>query len=176
MNSENRDMQTSWVGAGWSSGIEAIEADLKGTTAIDDDEWFYIDRNGGKTKIVKDNNSVLRLENNPSWKVELSYYSDPTTLDTSVTGVTIIEEDGSRFMFGDFQLGFGPKKANRCVFSWGGRVTDYLVNADSSHQICYRWDLSRIIDPYGVVLFDYSYYQEQNSVTLGGSLKQYTRA
>ena len=36
MTSENRDMQASWVGAGWSLEMGAIEADLKGTTNIDE--------------------------------------------------------------------------------------------------------------------------------------------
>src|SRR6266849_563170 len=38
MTSENRDVQTSWLGAGWTFGMGAIEADLNGTTTTDDDE------------------------------------------------------------------------------------------------------------------------------------------
>ena len=72
MTSENRDIQTNWIGAGWFFGAEAIEADLKGTTNIDDDEFSYLTTGGGKTQIVKDNNGVLRLQSNPYWKIELN--------------------------------------------------------------------------------------------------------
>lgn len=163
MTNENRDMQTSWVGAGWSFGMEAIEADLKGTTTKDDDEYFYIDADGARYSIFKVSAGILRPENNIHWQVGLTTAKGADTNYTMVTGITITRSDGSMLKFGDFQVGIGTKQANRCVFYWGDRVTDYLVNATAG-QICYRWDLSQRIDPYGLVLTDYYYQQEQDSV------------
>src|SRR5713101_6727744 len=92
--SENRDMEASWVGAGWSLEIGAIEADLKGTSNTADDEWFYIHPTGGRSQIVKDNLGVYRLDDNPYWKIEMTKVVEPD-YDELVTGITVIRDDGS---------------------------------------------------------------------------------
>ncbi len=170
VSDENRDVQASWVGAGWSLEFESIKADLKGTTATDDDEFYYVS-SAGTARIVKDNSGVFRLENNPYWKIEF------TTSGDYITGITITKSDGSKSKFGDFQTGIGPKQANRCLYAWGGRVTDFSSDSNAT-QVCYEWDLSQTIDPYGVILFNYYYNQEQVALPVGssGSNLSYTRA
>ncbi len=161
MNYENRDMQSSTVGAGWLLELGSIIADLKGTTDITDDDWYYIGSGGSRTKIMKDASGIYRLQNNPYWKVELSMRGE------LVDGITFTTDDGSKMMFGDFNDGgsslIGPQKANRCVLHWGPRVADFC-SVSGADQICYRWDLSEVQDPYGVVLADIYYVQEQSAV------------
>lgn len=170
VTSENRDLQAGWVGAGWTLQYDYICVDLKGTATADDDEFFYV-RNGSRIKIVKDGGGVLRPENNPYWRVDLTKSGD------LVTGITITKDDGSKMKFGDFTTGIGTNQANRCTYSWGGKITGFS-NSQNAVQICYEWDLSQTVDPYGVVLFNYYYYQEQVSLQVGnsGANLSYTRS
>lgn len=170
MSRENRDDEASWVGAGWSLNFESIVADLKGTTTTDDDEFFYVS-SAGTVRIVKDSSGALRLDNNPSWKVDFAMSGD------YVTGITITKDDGSKLKFGDFQTGIGTKQANRCTYAWSGRVTDFSSDSNAT-QICYEWDLSQAIDPYGVILYNCYYTQEQVALSVGsnGANLSYTRS
>ncbi|MCL5035150.1 MAG: DUF6443 domain-containing protein, partial [Bacteroidetes bacterium] len=170
VSSENRDMQTTWVGLGWSLRFAYIEADLRGTFTMNDDKMYYVS-NQGLDRIVEDASGVYRLENHPYWKVEMNTYSG------EINGITIVRSDGSQMKFGDFQTGIGTKEANLCQYVWGGRVTGFS-SSQNAIQICYRWNLSEVTDPYGVALYDYYYNQEQVSLPVwaGGSTVPYTRA
>jgi RHS repeat-associated protein len=176
ITAENRDAQTSWVGAGWSFGTEAVEVDHHGTATMEDDEYFYIDGSGGRTPIMKDNAGVYRIQNYPYWKIALTVQEDTSGyIDYLVTGVTITRDDGSKYKYGDFRLGYGPNKANRCVFYSGDRVSEYLDTVRAG-QICYRWDLAQVYNPYGILQLEYFYDQEQEAVLQAGVNRYYTRA
>lgn len=164
MNYENRDMQASDVGAGWTLDLGSVVANLHGTSSIGDDSWYYLAPNGSRTEIVKDASGVYRLQNDPYSEVELSKYVNAAG-NTVVGGVTIVKEDGSQLRFGDFQAGIGPKEANRCEYYWGPTVANFSASSNNN-QICYRWDLSQVVDSHGIVVSDIYYDQEQ--VTVNG--------
>ena len=168
---ENRDAASSWVGSGWSLQMGRFVVNPHATKDITDDDWFFIEPSGLSTRMVKDNAGVYRLVSHPHWKVALSFGPSGD----KVVGITVTQDDGSIYCYGDFQDGVGSKAANRTAFVWGSHITDYSTNAGSS-PIVYSWDLSQVKDAHGIALLDISYFQEQESIQMNDGARTYTRA
>ena len=166
MNTENQYQQASWVGAGWNLNFGAIMANLHQTKSYVDDEFYFF--NGSTlTKIIKYEPGDYTFENNPYWKIV------PTISDDKIVGWKVTDENGTVYEYGDFQNGFGPKQANRCVLHWGNWVGNGVVAGED--YICYQWDISRIVDITGNNETNFYYYQEQENLS-SQVTKKYTRA
>jgi YD repeat-containing protein len=166
INAENQYQQASWAGLGWDLGMSSIKANLHGTAAYEDDEFFL----DGVRLIKKDNYYIP--ENNPYKKVVM-YLND----DNKIFRWEVRDENGSFYVYGSkstsTQNVIGGCTDYRFQPHWGNWIGDGLTDVSETDFVCYQWDLSQIIDIYGnEIRFNYTHQK----VFLPDINEEYTQA
>jgi len=173
LSTPNDIIQSSAVGVGWTLELGYIKANKNNTVEITDDEYNYVTGDGFSSELIHDTLDYFFPKDYKFWKIRRVIQENQDNGLFDIIGWEVLKEDGTKFVYGDFQLGFGAKKANRNYLCWG----NWIGNGDTTgfSHTAYRWDLSAIVNIYGDTVQSIFYQQEQEGLGIGLDEK-YTKA
>jgi RHS repeat-associated protein len=176
---ENRKVQASSCGLGFSLGVQSVVADCRGTASVWDDEYSIINGTSQTRLIGKADDSFITANGDPWIVVRLRGTVSGTE---AVIGWKIIRENGTIYRFGDSDTNPSNWNATRNLLRYGGYVGTGVTRDD--HKYPFQWDLKIIHDPDSVNWIKYSYSQEtdylevinpSDTTSTTNSLNSYTR-
>jgi YD repeat-containing protein len=160
MNEDSRMTIPSDAGYGWNLDFPFIVVDHKGTTALQDDDYFAYLGPWGSGKMVpvtkSNGDDVFQLDNNPN--IEIHYTNSSTEL--GVAGWVACMPDGTTIVLG------GRSDAIRKTLRKGGHVGLEYEMTESDGKVTpvlaapdfnYQWDVTEIRSPgnRGIIRFDW---------------------
>ncbi len=150
--SENRKVQASPFGLGFSMGLISIVADHKSTADIEDDEYRLI-FNELQAKLYNTDGNLYVTEDAKPWVIR----RDTATISgrMCVIGWTVTAEDGTVYRLGDHDTDLSGWNATRSLLRYGNFVGNGRTQDDTLHAI--QWDLRRIQDPDSLNWIDFTY-------------------
>jgi len=179
---ENRKVQSSPFGLGFSIGVQSIVCDHKSTASISDDSYsLMVNGSPVELKHVSDN-SFITATGDPWLITRHIKYIDGFNM---VIAWTIKREDGTVYNYGDsaFVLPAGPANYNatKYMFHYGNYVGNGVT--DDAKLYPHTWYLKKIRDPENLNVITFNYLQETAALQVMDSkgnvipsTKRYTRA
>jgi hypothetical protein len=183
---DNIDMQSGWIGIGWSMEFGSISADINNTKDVADDHYFYNGPDGtSEMYIIPGEAHKFRLKDYQYWIIERVL-----DMNQNIIGWVIRKDDGTIYRFGnvnqssDFIFDYDetnndPEQTNGTRFFLGmsGRVSSIPEELFGQEElIAYQWDLSDIEDTFGNHTKIYHYLELRKMYGNGSTTLHYTHA
>ncbi|HEX6429125.1 MAG TPA: hypothetical protein VF008_15620, partial [Niastella sp.] len=174
----NRESPTSIVGMGWSMDVPKIVANYKETGAKEDDD-YYLMLKGSSNKLIRttsgyDNDAAssyyeYATESYQFWKIRY-YYDNYEVKGPGFSGGpnkwVITTEDGTRYIYGDYNSGRNTVQYAVRWSNWMGNSTQI----NNQGRLAIEWDLSEVINVWNEKI-TYAYEQVEQYVGSTAGLK-----
>jgi len=145
---------TSWVGLGWQMGVGSIVADHKGTTRLDDDEYYLQSPTAGSQRILsKDGNYFL--EHSPYWIVVPTI--EGSKAESKITSWKLVDTDGTVYRYGG-----DTEKATRYTIGYSSGYIGSAFTGGTPYPC--QWDLAQVVDYRGANPTTFTYDQVVQSL------------